>query len=156
MRLKSSKMQNKEPEIIEISSDDDNNNESNAENSDNTNAKSTRNTKTKDSSNTSQSHVIDAKGNKKVASNEISIITFEPWHVLSTDVQKVDFSDLDQRLPNNDFQFNLPFHFMRFGTLEYQNGCADFITNKGISIVVKGSFDFQTDQNQYNFQVLEI
>jgi hypothetical protein len=140
MRLKGTKLQNKEPELIEISSDDENSNDSKVEkeNLNKTITKTKKPLANNGTCNNGENHQQELNGATKISSNEVSIISFEPWNVLGTDIDAPDFSALEQRLPNNDFQFNMPFAHIRFGTLEYSNGSADFITHKGISIVVKG------------------
>jgi hypothetical protein len=145
MRLKNSKIRSKEPEIIEISSDDDNSDtQSNKGHAKENNigvtiGKPNQKADNKDSGGSGGEHPnFESNGNGMISNSDIAIINFEPWNVLGSDVENFDFQILEQHLPNNDFVFNLPCDFVRFGTLEYKTGNVDFITNKGISIVSKG------------------
>jgi hypothetical protein len=70
--------------------------------------------------------------------NRIAKTNFEPWNVTGRDVEIFDFNTLERCLPNNDFAFNLPFDFTRFGTLEYTFGNVEFLSNRGISMSTKG------------------
>ena len=105
---------NKEPDLIELLSSDEENNEKNHINELQTNSI-----------------------NKNTDSNECcdEIYSFRPWGVLYSDIESKNF--IQRSKIDNDFEISLPTEFFRFGSINLNVDMATFRSNKGILLSFK-------------------
>ncbi len=124
---------NKEPELIELSSSDEDGNDDGSrmrreikrnEHNNNNNGNDNQNSNDLDYKN-EQNQYIDEK------------YSFRPWSVLYSDIDTSDFKSKLATIPG-DFEFETSIGFVRFGCLVFNSGTILFRSSKGISLMTKG------------------